>query len=60
MFLHEVLETLKVHSILPDVNEGFRIIGLTAGQGRSTLGSKALSYEQFRKTSGAFSNIQYR
>ena len=41
------LETFN--TILPDLNEKFKIVGIDSrGQGKSTLGSKALTYEQIQ------------
>ena len=38
------------NTILPDLNKNFKIIGIDSrGQGKSTLGSKTLSYEQIQK-----------
>lgn len=51
LFLHGGFENLELfNSIVPKLRSKFKIIGIDSrGQGKSTLGSKPLSYEQLQK-----------
>jgi pimeloyl-ACP methyl ester carboxylesterase len=51
LFLHGGFGNLEdFNSILPDLDKEFKVIGIDSrGQGKSTLGSQALTYEQIQK-----------
>ena len=51
LVLHGGFGTLEdFNSILPDLDKEFKVIGIDSrGQGKSTLGSQALTYEKIQK-----------